>query len=161
MRPIKLKDAAAAGLAVLLCFGIVAGCVTSKRAEASPAPYPAPAALKPTPTDGRIAFWTARLLEEFHYLQEPLDTAMSKKFFDGYVEMLDPNHEDFLQSDLAEFAVYRTNLDTFTLGRHNTADLTPAFVIFERLNAWSSIPLTWTNCCTRTGSNSRATTAFY
>jgi carboxyl-terminal processing protease len=135
MRQFKLRDVAAFGLAALMCFCIVVGCVTSKRAEASPPPLSPPAALKPDPTDGRIAFWTARLLEEFHYLQQPLDAAMSKKFFDGYVELLDPYHENFLQSDLAEFAAYRTNLDTLTIGRHNTSDLTPAFVIFARLVA--------------------------
>jgi carboxyl-terminal processing protease len=93
----------------------------------------APAPLLPGPNDGRIAYMTARLLEEFHYSQQPLDVEMSKKFFDGYVEALDPRRENFLQSDLAEFAHYRTNLDAYTIGGRRQADLTPAFDIFERL----------------------------
>jgi len=93
----------------------------------------APAPLLPGPNDGRIAYMTARLLEEFHYSQQPLDMEMSKKFFDGYVEALDPRRENFLQSDLAEFAHYRTNLDAFTIGGRGRADLSPAFDIFQRM----------------------------
>ena len=54
----------------------------------------------------------ARVLENYHYLEHPLDKEMSAKFFDGYIDSLDPHHEYFLQSDLAQFAPYRTNLDT-------------------------------------------------
>ena len=75
---------------------------------------------------------TARLLEEFHYSQQLLDTGISEKFFDGYLEILDPRRENFLQSDIAEFAHYRTNLDTLTIGTNGTADLTPAYEIYRR-----------------------------
>ena len=37
-----------------------------------------------------------------------------------------------MQSDLAEFDHYRTNLDKLTLGSHGVADLSPAFEIFQR-----------------------------
>lgn len=134
MRHLKLKNIGPIALAAVSCFLIVAGCVTSRKTP-PPAPPPtaqAPVRLKPGPNDGHIAYWTARLLEDYHYSQQLLDTEMSEKFFDGYVATLDPRREHFLQSDLAEFAHYRTNLDTLTLGRHNTADLTPAFVIFRR-----------------------------
>ena len=57
---------------------------------------------------------------------------MSEKFFDGYLESLDPRREYFLQSDIDEFAHYRTNLDKLTVGGNGQADLTPAYVIFER-----------------------------
>jgi len=46
--------------------------------------------------------------------------------------MLDQRRENFLQSDIDGFAHYRTNLDTFTIGGHGRADLTPAFEIFGR-----------------------------
>jgi carboxyl-terminal processing protease len=91
-----------------------------------------PAHLRPGPADPRIALVAARLLEEYHYLQHPLDQEMSGKFFDGYVNSLDPRHENFLQSDLAEFAVYRTNLDRLTIGHGGQADLTPAFAVYDR-----------------------------
>ena len=88
--------------------------------------------LAPGPNDARIAYWTARLLEEWHYSQQMLDKTMSEKFFDGYLETLDPRRENFLQSDIDGFAHYRTNLDTLTVGGSSRADLTPAYEIFER-----------------------------
>jgi carboxyl-terminal processing protease len=133
MRHLKIKNIGSIALAAALCFLIVAGCVTTRKTPPpSPPTAQAPARLKPGPNDGHIAYWTARFLEEYHYSQQPLDTGMSEKFFVGYVESLDPRRENFLQSDLAEFAHYRTNLDTLTLGRHDTADLTPAFAIYQR-----------------------------
>lgn len=87
--------------------------------------------LKPGPNDARIAHVAARLLEEFHYSQQPLDEELSEKFYDGYVNSLDPRHENFFQSDLDEFSVYRTNLDKLTID-HGLADLTPAFKIYNR-----------------------------
>jgi carboxyl-terminal processing protease len=84
------------------------------------------------PNDARIAYVTARLLEEFHYSQQPLDTEMSEKFFDGYLEMLDPRRENFLQADIDSFAHYRTNLDRLTVTTNGLADLTPAFEIYQR-----------------------------
>jgi carboxyl-terminal processing protease len=92
----------------------------------------APTRLSPGPNDARIAYVTARLLEEFHYSQQPLDTEMSEKFFDGYLETLDPRRENFLQSDIDEFAHFRTNLDKLTVADRETADLTPAFEIYQR-----------------------------
>jgi carboxyl-terminal processing protease len=91
-----------------------------------------PARLTPGHNDGRIAYVTARLMEEYHYSQQPLDGEMSGKFFDGYLEALDPQHLHFLQSDLAEFAHYRTNLDTLTVNDTGSANLKPAYEIFQR-----------------------------
>ena len=88
--------------------------------------------MTPGPNDGRIAYITARLMEEYHYSQQPLDEAMSGKFFDGYLDMLDPQHLHFLQSDIAEFAHYRTNLDVLTINDSHSADLKPAYEIFQR-----------------------------
>jgi len=131
MRHLKFRHIGPIALSVAFCFLIAAGCVTTRKTPPPP-PAPAPVGLKPGPNDGHIAYWTARFLEDYQYSQQPLDKEMSRKFFDGYVESLDPRHEDFLQSDLAGFACYRTNLDRLTLGRHDTADLTPAFVIYQR-----------------------------
>ena len=132
MRHLKLKNIGFIALAAGFCFLIAAGCVTTRKTPPPPPVAQAPARLKPGPNDGHIAYWTARLLEEYHYSQQLLNTEMSEKFFDGYMESLDPRRENFLQSDLAEFAHYRTNLDRLTLGRHDTADLTPAFALYQR-----------------------------
>lgn len=96
------------------------------RSSAEPVP------LAPGPDDGTVAYITARLLEEFHYTQHPFDTAISKKFYDAYLDAYDPQHLYFLQSDVNEFSHYRTNLDVLTLGPHGQADVTPAYVIFNR-----------------------------
>jgi carboxyl-terminal processing protease len=118
-------------LAVFAGLAIWAGCETAKQ-SALPPLSSLDTRLKPGPNDPRIAYVTARLLEEFHYLQRPLDKDLSVKFFNGYIDSLDPRHENFLQSDLAEFDHFRTNLDVLTTGGHGTADLTPAFVIYQR-----------------------------
>ncbi|HTV41691.1 MAG TPA: carboxy terminal-processing peptidase [Candidatus Sulfotelmatobacter sp.] len=106
-------------ITVLGLFGVF-------RATAAPEP------LTPGSNDGSIAYITARLLEEFHYTQHPFDTEISEKFYDGYLDGYDPDHLYFLQSDIAEFSRYRTNLDTLTLGAHGQADVAPAYKIFER-----------------------------
>ncbi len=90
------------------------------------------APLLPGPNDSRIAYLTARSLEDNHYLQEDLDAKISARFFDQYLEMLDPRRENFLQSDMDEFAQYRTRLGDYTIAGRGRSDLTPAYVIFER-----------------------------
>ena len=129
----KIKVLASIAFAALAGFVIVAGC-----AAPPTVPPPPPTAtstnhsLGPGPNDPRIAYVTARLLEEFHYSQQLLDADLSRKFYDGYLEALDPRHEHFLQSDIAGFAHYRTNLDTFTIGTNGAANLTPAYEIYRR-----------------------------
>jgi len=138
----KIKVLAPIASAVLAGYVII-GCATAKTVPPPPPPatqtdvsaglmtqtnvLPAPG-----PNDARITYVTARLLEEFHYSQQLFDTEISKKFFDGYLESLDPRRENFLQSDIAEFAHYRTNLDTLTIGTNGTANLAPAYEIYKR-----------------------------
>jgi carboxyl-terminal processing protease len=132
MNYFKVKNCAVIVLAAVFGLFIAAGCVPPKTPVAT-TPAPAtPKPLSPGPNDASIAYRTARLLEDNHYSQQLLDTSMSEKFFDGYVEMLDPRRENFLQSDIDGFAFYRTNLNTFTVGGHGRSDLTPAYEIFER-----------------------------
>ncbi len=140
MSRLKLNVLTGVVMAALAGLAGVPGCTTKTvspptavAADLAPAQgTPTNAVLKPGPNDPQIAYVTARLLEEFHYSQELLDTNISARFFDQYLEELDPRHENFLQSDLAEFAFYRTNLDTFTIGPNRTASLSPAYVIYNR-----------------------------
>jgi len=136
----KIKALASVVFATLAGFVIIAGCTTKEvlpsppraaQTQTAPAAAPAKPVLAPGPNDARIAYVTARLLEEFHYSLQLLDKELSPKFFDAYLDGLDPRHENFLQSDLAEFSFYRTNLDTFTMGT-NGANLTPAYAIYQR-----------------------------
>jgi carboxyl-terminal processing protease len=92
----------------------------------------APAELKPGPDAGKIAFVTAVMLERLEYMQHPFDATISARLFDAYLSALDPQHLHFLQSDLNEFAAYRTNLWRLTLKRSQVADTSPAYVIFYR-----------------------------
>jgi carboxyl-terminal processing protease len=133
MSHLKIKICAGIAFAVALGLFIAAGC--SAPPKVAPSVTTAPEGLKslvPGPNDTRIAYWTARFLEEGHYSQQKLDKAMSEKFFDGYLETLDPQRENFLQSDIDGFARYRTNLDKLTVGGSGWANLTPAYEIFER-----------------------------
>src|SRR6185437_4509499 len=91
-----------------------------------------PALLKPGPDAGKIAFVTAFMMEKLQYLQHPFDATISAKVFDEYLTSLDPQHVHFLQSDLEEFAGYRTNLARLTLNRSGVSDTYPAFEIFNR-----------------------------
>ncbi len=128
MRLSKIKTFALAGVIAFIAlsgFAILT----------APANTNAPVRLAPGPNDGRIAYLTALLMENLHYSQAPLDADMSAKFFDGYLESLDPRRENFLQSDIDEFTQqYRTNLDRLTITKRNngTSDLTPAFEIYQR-----------------------------
>jgi carboxyl-terminal processing protease len=103
------------------------------RAAEAPAPTnSAPAVLRPGPDAGKIAFFTTYMLEKLQYLQHDFDSTMSAKLFDGYLSALDPQHIHFLQSDLDEFAAYRTNLGGLLMRRTGVSDTRPAYVIFDR-----------------------------
>jgi len=132
---------------VLLGIFFIASCATCQKvslpAKADPlaadgnarsatAPVPAGAnRLTPGPNDPRIAYVTAEMMEQSGFTQRTLDQELSKKFFDGYLDALDVRHEYFLQSDVAEFSHYRTNLDKLTIVG-GAAKLDPAFEIFQR-----------------------------
>jgi carboxyl-terminal processing protease len=120
-------------IVVVAAFAIWAGCQTAKSSDPVPATNSWADTFKSDPNNPRIAYATAMLLGQYQYLQRPLDTELSERFFDLYINSLDPRHENFLQSDLAEFNIYRTNLDTLTTGGRGVADLTPAYAIYERL----------------------------
>ncbi len=84
--------------------------------------------LEPGPDDGKIAQVTGAFLARGHYSQQEFDDSVSSKFLDRYLDALDPAHLIFLQSDLAEFEKWRTELDNLTAKR----DTTPATTIFNR-----------------------------
>ena len=91
---------------------------------------PKPVKLLPGPDDATIARLTSRILARSHYTRKPFDAAASSQFLDQYLNSLDPGHLIFLQSDVADFELYRNSLDVFTL---KEGDTTPAYVIFKRM----------------------------
>jgi len=79
-------------------------------------------------TEGSIAKLAARILEQSQYSHHPLDDEIATKFLDRYLEELDGQHLIFFQSDLEEFASYRTTLDELI----KAGNTTPAHVIYDR-----------------------------
>ena len=47
--------------------------------------------IEPGPLDGRIAFVTARMLEQNHYTRQRFDSVVSSNFLDRYLESFDPS----------------------------------------------------------------------
>lgn len=86
----------------------------------------------PTTDDGRIAWATAMMLQKWQYSQQTFNAEVSSKLFDRYLEALDPQRLHFLQSDVAEFEHYRSNLDKLTLTDRQVGDARPACEIFNR-----------------------------
>lgn len=129
---------------LLLACGVWAGLLSQTEAADAPAAEASAAAasgatstaevkpIGPGPIDGSVAYWTARLLERYHYRQQPFDDQVSEKFFDRYLDSLDPRRDHFLEADVAEFEPYRDTLDDLTLARRERADTTPAYKIFGR-----------------------------
>ena len=83
-----------------------------------------------SPDEDTIAQLTAGILTRSHYLhrERPLNDEVSSQFLDRYVEMLDPLHLHFLQSDLKSFEPYRTTLDDLI----KVGDTRPAREVFKR-----------------------------
>jgi len=78
---------------------------------------------------GNIAQIAGRSLERFHFSRARFRDDISAKFFDRYLEALDPQRVFFLQSDLDELGKYRTRLDELTMVEK---DVQPAYEIFNR-----------------------------
>ena len=66
---------------------------------------------KPEALQSQAAIQAAEKLTTEHYKAVPLDDAMSEKIFDRYFKSLDGDKLCFLQSDLDQFAGYRTKFD--------------------------------------------------
>lgn len=84
--------------------------------------------LIPGMDDWKIAKLAATILQQGHYSQQKLDDVMSSKFFDRYLDALDPAHLLFTQADEEEFNRWRYLLDDLTL----KGDTAPAYYIFNR-----------------------------
>ena len=90
--------------------------------------HPALKITAPTP-DGQITQLTAQLLEQAQFEHRRLDDTTAARFLDRYIDSLDPSHELFLQSDIAEFHGFVPQLAKAT---REIGDTHPARVIFER-----------------------------
>jgi len=68
------------------------------------------------------------VLVQAHYEPQQIDDAFSVKVYDKFLERLDPSKRYFLQSDINEFAAYKTKIDD----QINNEDLTFFFLVYER-----------------------------
>lgn len=120
----------------LLCYLVISLGLPSAIASAPPATAKAEAAAKKA-TPAKTLTWNAELgktatdvvdsLESRHYLKQKLDDKLSAELLDNYLKSLDPARMFLLQSDIDNFARYRTKLDD-TLSEGN---LEPAFTMFK------------------------------
>lgn len=94
-----------------------------------PSKFTDPKTLAPEESNSEIARLAARMIERSHFLRKDFDDAISEKFFERYIEYLDPQRMYFLQPDYEEFSVLKKQLDDFTLRRGDTR---PAYDIFNR-----------------------------
>ncbi|MFM9058439.1 MAG: carboxy terminal-processing peptidase [Planctomycetaceae bacterium] len=117
-----------------LLFGI-AGSGPRTLAEqpptAAPSAQPVAAATggpKPGANDRHIAVAVRRHLEREHYLRQPIDDAVARRWFEKFLESLDPMKVYFLQSDVDAFAQRRDALDDVV----KKGDVSFAYEVFNR-----------------------------
>lgn len=95
----------------------------------------------PDPNDRRIAMWVAGELRNEHLLRHPIDDEISQRAFKIFLEQLDAMKVYFLQSDIAEFKVYETQLDDMIRG----GDVRAAYAIYNRFLKRVDATLPWIN----------------
>ena len=82
-------------------------------------------------TEPNVARFVSFFLEQSHFARRKLDDEASAKFLAHYLKALDGAQIHFLESDVAEFDKYRTQLDDLS----RKGDLTPCKEIFNRFLA--------------------------
>ncbi len=83
--------------------------------------------LQPKASHLKEARLIVQILDYYHYRDVELNDSLSSVIFDNYINSLDGNKSNFLESDIKSFEKYRYNLDD-ALQR---GDLVPAFYIFN------------------------------
>lgn len=81
----------------------------------------------PTIDQARANILISRQLQFTHFLDQRIDTELSKRVFDAYLDQLDSQRVYFLQSDVDRFSPWRTKLDSAL----KTGQLDPAFQIYN------------------------------
>ncbi len=89
----------------------------------------------PGPYDPNVARLTSQMLMSMHYARHPLDEEYAQRFYDRYLDILDPQRFHFTQGDLKEFAPYATQLAELTVQKGDTRPANEIFARFlERLD---------------------------
>ncbi len=112
---------------IVLLGGLYAAALSKAPAPAVPSASAA-GSLSPLPEHADAQQEVLQRLRREHFRTISCDDGLSSKLLDRYLEDLDPARSFLLQSDIDEFAPYRTSLDQAL----QAADLDPAFSIFNR-----------------------------
>ena len=115
----------ACAIAVVIAFWAGPGAAW---AEQPPAAAVVAGAPKPGTNDRHIAVAVRRHLEREHFLRQPIDDAIARRWFDTFLEALDPMKVYFLQSDVDAFAARRDQLDDLV----KRGDVGFAYEVLER-----------------------------
>ncbi|MDA0796728.1 MAG: carboxy terminal-processing peptidase [Proteobacteria bacterium] len=91
----------------------------------------ADASVQIAPASGQSALYREIIerLGEGHYRAQSIDDALSQRYLDHYIEMLDPSKSYFLTADIEEFSQWALKLDDLA----KRGDLKPGFEMFNRL----------------------------
>jgi len=109
----------------------------SAQVAAPPVPAPAaapataaapPAGAKAGPNDRHIAVAVRRQLEREHFLRQPIDDAIARRWFANFLEALDPMKLYFLQGDVDGFMQRQDSLDDLV----KRGDVTFAYEVLDR-----------------------------
>lgn len=84
--------------------------------------------LTPGPNDRQITLAVRSYLEREHFLRHPIDDEIAHRWFDTFLESLDPMKVYFLQSDIDGFRQKRDQLDDLV----KRGDVTFAYEVFDR-----------------------------
>ncbi len=95
--------------------------------QASPAIAPI-VPLQPGPQDSLVSKLVTSLLPRRHISKRPVDDQVAERALETFEKMLDPLKLYFLQTDIDEFAKYKTTIDDMV----RAGDISPAYAIFNR-----------------------------
>ncbi|MGC6492721.1 MAG: carboxy terminal-processing peptidase [Myxococcota bacterium] len=95
-----------------ITFGLTLGLVLTHVPDMAHAdPATEDASLRNSEIPGLIAASVAGTLRNRHYAEQPINDEVSRDWFDGYLNDLDPQHLYFLQSDIDALQPFRELLD--------------------------------------------------
>jgi carboxyl-terminal processing protease len=120
-RPLGRAARAMPAVAVLIAVAVASS-------QAEEPPVVGAGAPRPGANDRPIAVAVRRHLEREHYLRQPIDDAIARRWFASFLEALDPMKVYFLQGDVDAFAARRDQLDDLV----KRGDVSFAYDVFER-----------------------------
>jgi carboxyl-terminal processing protease len=103
-------------------------CLADQPPRPAGTPVARATAPQPGPNDRHIAVAVRRHLEREHFLKQPVDDAMSRRWFDSFFESLDPMKVYFTQGDIDGFAAKKEQLDDLL----KRGDVSFAYEVMDR-----------------------------